>query len=73
MTLLDMVRSMMMQAKLSISFWGDVIMTTAYILNRVPSISVSSTPYEVWKGAMPDLNIMHPRGCATYVHNVSHE
>ena len=48
-------------------------MTTAYILNRVPSKSILSTSYEVWKGATPDLNIIRPWGCATYVHNVSHE
>ena len=43
-----MVRSMMMQANLSISFWGDALLTTAYILNQVPSKSVPSTPYELW-------------------------
>uniref|UniRef100_A0A2N9FM86 Integrase catalytic domain-containing protein n=1 Tax=Fagus sylvatica TaxID=28930 RepID=A0A2N9FM86_FAGSY len=36
-TLLDMVRSMMAQANLPISFWGDALLTAAYILNRVPS------------------------------------
>ena len=36
-TLLDMVRSMMAQDNLPISFWGDELLTTAYILNRVPS------------------------------------
>ena len=46
-TLLDMVRSMMVQAKLPISFWGDAIMTATYILNRVPSKYVPSTQYEV--------------------------
>ena len=39
-------------------------MTAAYILNRVPSKSVSSTPYEVWKGVTLDLNIMRPWGYA---------
>ena len=63
----------MMQAKLSISFWGDALMTVAYILNRVSSKSVPSTLYEVWKGATPDLKVMLRWGCATYVHNVSHE
>jgi len=42
-TLFDMVRSMMAQANLQISFWGDTLLTAAYILNRVPSKSVSST------------------------------
>ena len=48
-------------------------MIAAYILNRVPSKSVPSTSYEVWKGVVPYLNVMRPWGCVTYVHNVSHE
>ena len=48
-------------------------MIVAYILNKVPSKSVPSTPYELWKGTTPDLNVMCPWGCAAYVHNVSHE
>ena len=46
-TLLDMVRSMMAQVMLPIFFWGDALMTAAYILNKVPSKSVPSTPYEL--------------------------
>ena len=33
-------------------------MTATYILNRVPSKSVLSTPYELWKCVMPDLNVI---------------
>ena len=73
MTLLGIVRSMMAQAKLPISFWGDALMISAYILNRVSSKSVPSTSYEVWKGTTPDLNVMRLWGCVAYVHNVSHE
>ena len=72
-TLLYMIRLMMAQAKLPISFWGNVLMIATYILNRVPSKSVPSTPYELWKGEKPDLNIMQPWGCVAYVHNIFHE
>ena len=48
-------------------------MTAACIVNRVSSKFVPSTPYKLWKGAMPDLNVVRQWGCATYVHNVSHE
>ena len=48
-------------------------MTTAYILNRVSSKSVPYTPYELWEGMMPDLNVKSPWGCGAYVHNVSNE
>ena len=67
-TLLDMVRSMMAQANLPISFWGDALLTAAYVLNRVPSKSVPSTPYELWNGNKPDLGNLHPWGCAAYIH-----
>ena len=50
-TLLDMVRSMMSQAGLPISYWGDALLTATYILNCVPSKSVTTTPYELWTGA----------------------
>ena len=54
-TLLDMVRSMMGFASLSISFWGYALETAYYILNKVPSKSVAKTPYEIWTGRKPVL------------------
>ena len=72
-TLLDMVRLMMAQANLPISFWGDALLSTTYIINRVPSKYVPSTPYELWKGETHDLSIMRPWGSTTYIHNTSHE
>ena len=71
-TLLDMVRSMMAQANLPISFWGDALLTVAYVLNRVHSKSVPSTPYELWNSNKPDLGNLHPWGCAAYIHNNTH-
>jgi transposase InsO family protein len=59
-TLLEMIRSMMAQANLPISYWGDTLMTAAYILNRVPSKSVPSTPYELWTGEKPNLDNLRP-------------
>jgi hypothetical protein len=52
-TLLDMVRSMMSQADLPLSFWGYALETVAFTLNRVPSKSVEKTPYEIWTGKCP--------------------
>lgn len=54
-TLLDMVRSMMAQTHLPISFWGDALLTAAYVLNLV-----SSTPYELWTGRKPELGNLRP-------------
>jgi len=72
-TLLDMVRSMMAYANLPISFWGDALLTAAYILNRVPSKSVPAIPYELWFGKKPSLDHLRPWGSADYVHNPTHK
>lgn len=72
-TLLDMVRSMMAQANLPISYWGDALLTATYILNRVPSKSVPLTPYELWNNRKPSLDHLRPWGSAGYVHNPTHK
>ena len=38
-------------------------------MNRVPSKSVSSTPYELWNGKRPSLKYLKIWGCYTYVKN----
>ena len=66
-TLLDMVRSMMSFAQLPDSFWEYVVVTTTYILNMVPSKSVSETPYELWKGCKGSLRHFRIWGCPAHV------
>ena len=36
-------------------------------MNRVPSKSVSSTPYEIWRGKKPNLKYFKIWGCSAYV------
>ena len=71
--LLEMVRSIMAQANLSISYCGDAFLTIAYVFNRVPAKSVTSTPYELWTKRKPDLSNLKPWGYAVYVHDSSHK
>ncbi|KAM1724420.1 hypothetical protein ACFX11_022864 [Malus domestica] len=62
-----MVRSMMSSADLPVTFWGYALYTAAYLLNRIPSKSVSQTPYEIWHGRKPSLNHVKIWGCEAYV------
>ena len=66
-TLLDMVRSMMSQADLPLSFWGYALESAAFTLNRVPTKSVEKTPYEMWTGKRPGLSFFKVWGCEAYV------
>ena len=71
-TLLEMVRLMMAQANVPILFWGDALLTVAYILNCVPSKSIPTTPYELWTGAKPNLENLRPWDYAGFVHSTSY-
>jgi hypothetical protein len=62
-TLMDMVRSVLSHSTLPISLWMEALKTAAHILNRVPSKSVSKTPYELWTGKKPTLNYVRVWGC----------
>ena len=41
---------MMSLTDLPLSFWGYALETAAFTLNRAPSKSVVTTPYELWFG-----------------------
>ena len=66
-TLLDMVRSMMSHTVLPDSLWGYALLSAALILNRSPSKAVDKTPYEIWKGTVPNLSFIRVWGCEAYV------
>ncbi|KAJ9552277.1 hypothetical protein OSB04_016322 [Centaurea solstitialis] len=72
-TLLDMVRSMMCNSTLPVSFWGHALETAAHILNRAPTKSVEKTPYELWKGKKPNLSFLKIWGCEVYVRRPTSE
>ena len=62
-TLMDMVRSMMSSTNVPNSLWSEALKTAMYILNRVPSKAVPTTPFELWTGRKPSLRHLHVWGC----------
>ena len=66
-TLLDMVQTMMNLINLPLSFWDYALETTAFTLNRAPSKSVETTPYELWFGKKPKLSFIKVWDCDAYV------
>ena len=71
LTLLDMVRSMMSLTDLPLSFWGYALETAAFTLNRAPSKSVETTPYELWLGKKPKLSFLKILGLRCLCEKIS--
>src|SRR6266516_5940724 len=58
---------MMSLTDLPLLFWGYALETTAFTLNRAPSKSVETTPYELWFSKKPKLSFLKVWGCDAYV------
>lgn len=56
-TLLDMARCLLLQSSLPKSLWAEAVNTANYIRNRCPTSHLDGrTPYEAWKGKIPDVS-----------------
>ena len=71
--LLDIVRPMMSLIGLPLSFWGYALETAAFTLNRAPSKSVETMPYELWFGKKPKLSFLKVWDCDAYVKKFQHD
>ena len=58
---------MMSLTDLPLSFWGYALETATFMLNRAPSKSVETTPYELWFGKKPKLPFLKVWGYDAYV------
>lgn len=69
-TLLERVRCLLSNAGLSKEFWGEAVMTAAYLVNRCPSSTISfKTPLEKWTDKPPNLENLRVFGCVAYAHS----
>ena len=66
-TLLDMVRSMMSFNYLSLYLWRYILLTVIHLLNRIPSKTIPTTPYEIWYSKKSSLDYLKTWRCPTYV------
>ena len=67
--ILNVARALLFQASLPIKFWGEAILTAAYLINRTPSsIHKGISPYEILHGSKPAYDLLRIFGSACYVH-----
>lgn len=67
-TLIESTRCMLNQAKLPNTFWAKAISTISYLQNSLRTITLLTTPYELWNKEKPKTNHLRIFGCRLYVY-----
>jgi len=65
----DGFQTLLADSGLPMSFWGDAVLTMAYICNRVPTsaLPLNVTPFEEMEHTKPDLSHLQVWGCKCFV------
>ncbi|GJT62393.1 putative ribonuclease H-like domain-containing protein [Tanacetum coccineum] len=64
-TLIEAVRTMLVNSKLPTTFWAKAVNTACYVLSRVLLLKPhNKTPYELIRGRPPVIDFMKPFGCS---------
>lgn len=71
--LLETARALSFQSNLPSSFWGDIILCAAYLINRMPLVSLDNvSPYEKIFGHTPNNDHLRAFGCLCFVSTLKH-
>lgn len=69
-SIIKKARTLLLDAKLDQEFWGEAVLTSTFLINRIPSraLKVNKTPYELWHGKKPQLKYLKVFGSTVYIH-----
>jgi hypothetical protein len=70
--LLDVARALRFQANLPLSFWGECVLTAAYLINKLPtSILKYKSPHQILLGSPPSYSSLRVFGCLCFAKNMN--
>lgn len=69
-TLVEKARAMLDDSSVDKRFWGQAVLTAAYLINRSPTnaLKMKQTPFERWESRKPNVSNIRIFGCKVFVH-----
>ena len=58
-----MMNVMLISSGLPQNLWEEALLSTNYILNKLPHKKLDKTPYSLWKGRSPSYKYLKVWGC----------
>ncbi|OMO83306.1 Integrase, catalytic core [Corchorus capsularis] len=66
--IIETTRSLLLSSSMPSSFWGEAVLTSVYVINRIPSsITSGISPFERLYKAKPNYSELHVFGCVCFV------
>jgi len=62
-----MMNAMLISSNTPDNLWGEALLTTCFLQNRIPHKKTGKTPYELWKSFQPNLKYLRVWGCLAKV------
>jgi len=70
--LLEITRALLFQSQVHISYWGECLLITTYLINRLPSkVLKGQTPYSILFNKLLAYKLLKTFGCLCYVSTLS--
>ena len=61
------MNAMLVSSRAPLNLWGEAILSTCHIQNRIPYKKIGKSPYELWKGYAPNIAYLEVWGCLAKV------
>jgi len=65
--LADLKQTVLISSNAPHNLWGEALLTTCFLQNRIPHKKTGKTPYELWTGYQPNLKYLRVWGCLAKV------